>query len=258
MRTKARQDIAAGSESVRLHKKLAALGIASRREIERWIAARRITVNGACASLGDSVGPGDRIRIDGQPVVLARGVRASPRVLCYHKPVGEICTRVDARGRPSVFAKLPAVSHGRWVSVGRLDINTSGLLLFSNDGELAHRLMHPSSGLQREYAVRVRGEVSAAMQRRLRRGVALEDGMARFQSISDRGGEGVNHWFHVVIGEGRTREVRRLWGSQGVEVSRLIRVRYGPVALGRKLRAGHWEELPTADTQALARLVTPA
>ncbi|MDX1434765.1 MAG: pseudouridine synthase, partial [Gammaproteobacteria bacterium] len=175
------------------------------------------------------------------------------RVLRYHKPEGEICSAVGDARHASVFARLPRLKRGRWVAVGRLDVNSSGLLLFTNEGELAHRLMHPSREVEREYAVRLRGEVTREMRARLLDGVELDDGPARFERIEDAGGDGVNRWFHVVIREGRNREVRRLWESQGLQVSRLIRVRYGPVRLPRYLSRGRWEELGPRGLAALTR-----
>jgi 23S rRNA pseudouridine2605 synthase len=228
----------------RLQKVLADRGLASRRDAERWIREGRVRVNGQAPVLGARVGPRDVITVDGRPIARRRAGAPSCRVIIYHKTEGEVATRRDPEGRPTVFERLP---RGRWVAVGRLDVNTTGLLLFTNDGTLAEALMHPRTGVEREYAVRVYGEVPADALVRLERGVELEDGPARFDRIADRGGEGRNHWYHVVIREGRQREVRRLWESQGVRVSRLIRVRYGPVALPRRLRAGRWEELdPTA------------
>lgn len=243
-------------DAVRLQKHLADLGFGSRRQIETWIEAGRISVNGKKAELGIRVGEGDVVRVDGQRVDKTKSVRGDqPRVLCYHKPVGEICSRHDEQGRVSVFRALPSLNNGRWINVGRLDLNTSGLLLFANDGELCHRLMHPSREIDREYAVRIRGEVKPATLRALRAGVKLEDGTARFRSIEKRGGSGANVWYHVVLTEGRTREVRRLWESQNVQVSRLIRVRYGPVPLPRDQRAGVWRELDANNVRALQRIV---
>jgi len=233
-----------------LHKRLAQAGCGSRRAIEEWIRAGRITVNGQTANIGAAVSPGDVVCIDGKAVIWETAVAPLPRVLIYNKPSGEVCTRADPEGRATVFDRLPRVA-GRWVAVGRLDYTTLGLLLFTNDGELAHRLMHPSGGMEREYAVRVLGEVDDAMLRRLRDGVSLEDGPARFDAIVDAGGQGSNHWYHVIVREGRNREVRRLWESQGVTVSRLMRVRYGPVALPKGLLPGRHRELDEAEVNAL-------
>jgi 23S rRNA pseudouridine2605 synthase len=235
--------------SEKLQKVLARAGLGSRREIEDWIRAGRITVNGQPASIGARVEPSTRLQLDGRPVVL--GQRSQPRVLAYHKPEGEVSTRRDPEGRPTVFDRLPGLRQGRWIAVGRLDLNSSGLMLFTTDGELAHRLMHPSTEIEREYAVRVRGEVTPEMLARLSRGVALEDGVARFDTLVDAGGQGTNHWYHVILREGRKHEVRRLWESQGVQVSRLIRVRLGPLRLRRGLRPGKWEELSDQDLDAL-------
>ncbi len=233
----------------KLQKVLARAGLGSRREVEAWIADRRVSVNGSLVGLGTRVVPRDVIRVDGR--VVGTRAPAAPRVLRYHKPVGEVCTRRDEAGRPTVFDRLPRRPGGRWVLVGRLDLNTSGLLLLTDSGELAHRLMHPSSGVEREYAVRLRGEPSRETLAALRRGVELEDGPARFDSVRPAGGSGVNHWYHVVLREGRNREVRRLWESQGMMVSRLIRVRYGPVRLPRALRPGRYEVLEGAELDAL-------
>ncbi len=240
-----------GVSRERLQKVLAARGLGSRRQIEGWIRDGRLTIDGRTATLGDRVGPRDRVCLDGQRIDLENRSAMSPRVIAYHKPVGEVCTRRDPEGRPSVFSSLPGAGRGRWILVGRLDINTSGLLLLSNDGELAHRLMHPSHAIEREYAVRVRGEVDEACLRRLRQGVELEDGRAAFDSIRDAGGTGSNHWYHVVLREGRKREVRRLWESQGVQVSRLTRVRFGTIVLPRSLRPGEWRELEDEEREAL-------
>lgn len=234
----------------RLHKRLAQAGCGSRRAIEEWIRAGRITVNGQPAQVGASVVPGDVVCLDGKTVNWEQAAPSLPRVLIYNKPSGQMCTRSDPEGRATVFDRLPRVA-GRWVMVGRLDYTTLGLLLFTNDGELAHRLMHPSTGMEREYAVRVLGEVDNDMLRRLREGVLLEDGPAHFDSIMDAGGQGSNHWYHVIVREGRNREVRRLWESQGVTVSRLIRVRYGPIMLPKGLLPGRHRDLDEAEVNAL-------
>lgn len=241
--------------SEKLQKVLARAGYGSRREMEQWIAAGRVTLNGRPARLGDRAGPEDRIEVDGRP--LAEEKRTPPRqVLIYYKPAGEVTTRQDTEQRPVVFDRLPRPIAGRWVAVGRLDVNTSGLLLFTTDGELANRLMHPSFQIEREYAARVLGKVTPEALERLQRGVELDDGLARFEVIeqtSDDGG--ANDWFRVVLREGRKREVRRLFESQGLTVSRLIRVRYGPVALPRDMRRGEIRELGPAEVAALCRSI---
>ncbi|MDH3559800.1 MAG: pseudouridine synthase [Gammaproteobacteria bacterium] len=238
----------------RLQKVLARAGYGSRRQIESWISSGRITVNDRPAELGITVGADDKICIDGKPVSVAASLgKLIPRTLIYHKPVGELTTRSDPEGRPTVFDNLPQLKTARWIAVGRLDMNTAGLLLFTTDGELANRLMHPSSEVEREYAVRVLGEVSAASLEQLLKGVALDDGMAVFSSIRDAGGHGANHWYHVTLKEGRNREVRRLWESQGVQVSRLIRVRFGPIELSRELRPGRQRALTRQEIVALYR-----
>ena len=238
----------------RLQKFLARMGLGSRRQIEDWIRQGRITVNGAVAQLGNQVNGAERIQIDSQPIQV-RPFGQRRRVLAYYKPVGEMSSRRDPEGRPTIFEHLPSLRDGRWIAVGRLDLNTQGLLLLTNDGELANRLMHPSSQIEREYAVRVLGEVPPEMLKRLREGVTLEDGVARFDEIREAGGEGANHWYHVILREGRHREVRRLWESQGVTVSRLTRVRYGSVTLRRGLHPGHWDELDEAQITELLRAV---
>lgn len=241
--------------SEKLQKVLARAGYGSRREIEGWITEGRISVNGKVCQLGERVSDDDVIRIDGKVVSKTRLQSNRCRVLMYHKPVGEVTSRNDEEGRPTVFERLPRIVNGRWIVVGRLDLNTSGLLLFTTDGELANRLMHPSYTIEREYAVRVLGEVQPEVIERLSSGVALEDGEAHFSNIVDGGGEGANHWFHVTLEEGRNREVRRLWESQGITVSRLTRVRYGPIALPRWLRPGRWEELSDEQVSLLRQSV---
>jgi 23S rRNA pseudouridine2605 synthase len=242
--------------SDKLQKVLANAGIGSRREMERWIEASRISVNGKMATLGDRVEPTDKIRVDGNPI---SPVEAEPmcRVLMYNKPEGELCSRKDPEGRATVFDRLPKINNGRWIAVGRLDINTSGLLLFTNDGELANRLMHPKHEVEREYSVRVFGEVEDMMLKRLTDGVKLEDGEAKFTHIVKKPGddESQNSWFNVSLSEGRNREVRRLWESQGLQVSRLIRVRYGVLELKKRLPQGGWVELPLSDLNVLRKSV---
>jgi 23S rRNA pseudouridine2605 synthase len=233
----------------RLQKVLAGSGMGSRREIENWIEAGLVTINGRKARLGDRADDADRVRVRGKWVPVTTNQRS--RVLAYHKPRGEVTTRKDSEGRPTVFAQLPELRVGRWISVGRLDLGTSGLLLFTNDGMLANKLMHPSTEVERKYAVRVRGQVNADTLTRLRTGVMLKDGLARFETISDVGGSGINHWYHVSLREGRNREVKRLWDSQGVIVSRLIRVGYGTLSLKRALRPGHWRELNVNELRSL-------
>ena len=235
----------------RIQKVLARMGLGSRREIESWIKEGRIVVNGKLAKLGDTITDEDRVQLDKKQIKFPRKTDSRPRVIAYHKPAGEICTRKDAEGRTTVFSKLPRLKGSRWVSVGRLDINTYGLLLFTTDGDLAHRLMHPSSGIDREYAVRVVGKVDEEMLKRLQEGVELEDGPAHFSDIVDSGGDGANHWYHVTLMEGRNHEVKRLWESQGITVSRLIRVRFGPIILSRSSRVGTVRELDNKELNAL-------
>ncbi|MFT5812508.1 MAG: 23S rRNA pseudouridine2605 synthase [Psychroserpens sp.] len=241
--------------SEKLQKVLARAGAGSRREMETYISAGRVSVEGKTAYLGDRVEGNELIRVDGHQVKLKPLEDDLCRVLMYNKPEGEMCTRKDPEGRPTVFDRLPKLEGSRWVAVGRLDINTSGMLLFTTDGELANRLMHPSKQVEREYAVRIFGEVNEAMLQTLRHGVKLEDGTAKFQKITYKGGEGRNHWFHVVLSEGRNREVRRLWESQDVQVSRLIRVRYGDMEMKRQLPLGGWTELNLKDVNYYRKLV---
>ncbi|SET46691.1 23S rRNA pseudouridine(2605) synthase RluB [Thalassotalea agarivorans] len=241
--------------SEKLQKVLARAGKGSRREMEKLISEGRVSVDGKVAYLGDRIEGTEQVRVDGHAVKLKSADEDICRVLMYNKPEGEMSTRKDPEGRPTIFDRLPPLEGGRWVAVGRLDINTQGMLLFTTDGELANRLMHPSHNVEREYAVRVFGEVDDAMLQRLRNGVNLEDGPAKFQKIIYKGGEGRNHWYHVVLSEGRNREVRRLWESQEVQVSRLIRVRYGDMELNRRLPLGGWAELPLKDVNYYRRLV---
>lgn len=241
----------------KLQKILARAGQGSRREIEAVIAAGRVSVNGKIATLGDRVEVNSslKIRIDGQLISLIPKQKEICRVLMYYKPEGELCTRHDPEGRATVFERLPSLKGSRWIAVGRLDINTSGLLLFTTDGELANRLMHPSREVEREYSVRVFGEVDDAMLQRLKRGVQLEDGIAKFKQIKEGGGTGLNRWFDVTLTEGRNREVRRLWESQNIQVSRLIRIRYGNIQLMKGLPRGGWEELGLEQVNYLRQLV---
>ncbi len=239
----------------KIQKVLANLGVGSRREIERWIREGRIRINQQAAKLGDRIDLTAKILLDGKPVPLIPATDFQRRVMIYHKPEGEICARSDPDGRPTVFEHLPRLRGQRWIMIGRLDINTLGLLVFTNDGELAHRLSHPSYEIEREYAVRVLGKVDEKILQRLKKGVKLEDGMAAFTRIEERGGSGANHWYHVVLKEGRNREVRRLWESQGINVSRLLRVRFGNVTLPEDLSRGQHRELKADDIQKLARLV---
>ena len=235
----------------RIQKVLARIGLGSRREIESWIKQGRITVGGKLAKLGDSITTEDRVQLDKKQIKFPKKTDSKTRVIAYHKPAGEICTRKDTEGRPIVFSKLPRLKGSRWISIGRLDINTYGLLLFTNDGDLANRLMHPSSGIDREYAVRVVGKVDQEMLNQLQSGVELEDGPAHFSDIVDSGGDGANHWYHVTLMEGRNHEVKRLWESQGMIVSRLIRVRFGPVVLSRSSRVGTIRELDDREINEL-------
>lgn len=250
--------------SERIQKALATAGVASRRHIEQWIAEGRITINGRPAKIGQKVTHTDHVRVDGKQVPLSR--KAEPtRVLLYRKRVGEMVTRDDPEGRRTVFRKLPELDAGRWIAVGRLDVNTSGLLLMTNNGELARRLTHPSFEITREYAARVLGAVDEALVDRLRKGVLLDDGEARFESIVSTSGqayldaedgdkereEKANRWFRVTVREGRNRLVRRLFESQDLQVSRLIRIAYGPIALGRGIKTGSCREATPAELKAL-------
>lgn len=236
--------------SERLQKILSQAGLGSRREMERWIEQGLVQVNGVIAKIGESAGPADKISVKGRLIANPLKAQAKTRLLIYHKPVGEICSRHDPKHTRTVFERLPYLKHGRWVQVGRLDINTSGLLIFTNDGDLANRLMHPKFQIEREYAVRVHGQVSQDALTAMLKGVELDDGMAKFKKIEAKGGEGANSWFHVVLTEGRNREVRRLWQSQGLEVSRLIRVRYGKLSMPRYLTRGNYYELTIKEVES--------
>lgn len=241
--------------SEKLQKVLARAGVGSRREMETVISEGRVSVNGKIATLGDRVDASAAIRVDGHQITVPSVTDVICRVLAYHKPEGEVCTRHDPEGRPTVFDRLPRIKDSRWVAVGRLDVNTSGLLLFTTDGELANRLMHPSHEVEREYAVRVFGEVTEGMLQKLRHGVQLEDGPAKFDKITAGGGEGLNQWYNVTLCEGRNREVRRLWESLEVQVSRLMRIRYGDIKLDKTLPRGGWAELELPQVNYLRKMV---
>lgn len=239
----------------KLQKVLARAGFGSRRELEQWIRDGRVSVNGKPATLGDRVSEEDKILVDGKKVQLSSRKKLAPRVLLYNKPEGEVSSRKDPEGRPSVYDRLPDVVHARWVAVGRLDINTAGLLLFTTDGELANRLMHPSANIDREYAVRVKGTVTDDILETMRQGVELDGQLCRFTDIQYYAGEGVNHWYHVVVMEGRNREVRRIWESFGLQVSRLKRVRYGPAFIPSQVKRGQFYEFKPGEVAELYELV---
>ncbi|UTW14149.1 23S rRNA pseudouridine(2605) synthase RluB [Marinobacterium rhizophilum] len=240
----------------KLQKVLARSGLGSRREMERWIEEGRFTIDGVTATLGDRIGRKAQVLMNGREVKLVFDKESQRRVLIYNKPLGEISTRHDPEGRKTVFSHLPPLNQGRWIAIGRLDINTSGLLLFTTDGELANAMMHPSAQIDREYAVRVLGNVDEAMLTRLKEGVLLEDGMARFTDVQFFDGEGANKWYHCVVMEGRNREVRRLWESQGIQVSRLKRVRYGPLFLPSDVPVGTWKELTPKEIASLGKMLS--
>ncbi len=227
----------------KLQKIMANAGVASRRESERWIEAGRVSVNGKIATIGDRVTERDTVRVDGRPIQITNKESFQRKLIAYHKPEGEISSTKDPEGRPTIFDSLPTIRNSRWLSVGRLDFNTSGLIFFTNDGELANKLMHPSLEIVRKYAVRVRGQVSDDILKQLEQGVQLEDGAANFDTIEAAGGERSNHWYHVTLKEGRNREVRRLWEAFDIQVSRLHRIKYGPFELPRALKRGRWREL---------------
>ena len=237
--------------SERIQKVLSRLGVGSRRQIEAWISEGKIQINKKPAQLGDHITVSDRVYVKGKQIDLSRLDQVRRRVIAYYKNEGEICSRDDPEHKDSVFDHLPKLDNGRWIAIGRLDLNTCGLMLFTTDGELANRLMHPSFEIEREYASRVLGEVSADALENMLNGVECEDGVLKFDQIRDAGGSGANHWYHVILHQGRYREVRRLWESQGIKVSRLKRVRYGSIILPRSLRQGNWIELEPAQIKEL-------
>lgn len=245
----------AEQQGERLQKLLANAGLGSRREIEQWIRDGRVKLNGRRAKLGDRAIKTDEILVDDHPVGNKRLNNNERLVIVYNKPEGEMVTRNDPEGRRTVFDRLPNPPQGRWITVGRLDVNSAGLLLLTNDGELANRLMHPKYQIDREYAVRVNGDITESMIKQLVNGVELEDGQARFEDVVESGGEGFNRWFHVVIMEGRKREVRRMWEAVGAVVSRLKRVRYGPIILNSAVKSGQWRELEKDERKALLEAV---
>lgn len=248
---KARRGVEAeAGPSQKLQKVLAQAGLGSRRDMELLISSGRVTVNGAPAAIGARVGPRDQIKVAGRVIHSSPGAR-QPRVLLYHKPEGEIVSRDDPRGRPSVFERLPAITGAKWISIGRLDFNTCGLLIFTTSGELANRLMHPRFEIEREYAVRIMGQLQPPHLQRLTQGIELEDGLARCESVELRGGEGANQWCHVVLKDGRNRIVRRMFEKLGFTISRLMRVRYGNLALPPRLKRGQCYELSADETQRL-------
>lgn len=238
------------AESQKLQKVLAQAGLGSRRAMETWIEAGRVSVNGKIAGIGTRVMPADRLMVDGRPVRI-ESAEAAVRVLLYHKPEGEIVTRDDPQGRETVFTRLPRLRGSRWLSIGRLDVSTSGLLLFTTSGDLANTMMHPRFAVEREYAARVFGKLSDEQGKQLLDGVTLEDGVARCESLIDEGGEGSNHWYRLIMTEGRNRVVRRLFEAVGFSVSRLIRVRFGPMQLPPRLKRGQIEELAPAEVKQL-------
>ena len=244
-----------GKSPERIQKILADAGYASRRKVEEWLREGRIKVNGSVASLGDRITARAKVTLDGKLLKLSIKPENTVKIIGYNKPAGEVCSRSDEKGRANVFNNLPGLKQGRWINIGRLDITTTGLLLFTNDGVLANRLMHPSSEIEREYAVRILGEVTDKHLANLINGVKLDDGPAAFTNIIDKGNKGANHWFNVTLTEGRNREVRRLWESQGLVVSRLKRIRFGPCRLPRGVKPGSWWYLDKAEQARLLKMV---
>jgi 23S rRNA pseudouridine2605 synthase len=242
------------SAAQKLQKMLAAAGLGSRREMETWISAGRVSINGVTATLGERVSPGDRVLVDKRPVKMSFDVEL-PRVLIYHKQDGEIVSRDDPKARKTVFDALPRVRNGKWIAIGRLDFNTEGLLIFTTSGELANRLMHPSFEVEREYSVRIMGEMSQEQMKSMTAGIELDDGKAYFERIAEMGGEGSNRWYQVIIKEGRNREVRRMFEKVGMMVSRLIRVRFGMVNLPPRIKRGQMLELESAQVAAILKWV---
>lgn len=251
---KPKRELTAEDDAPKLHKVLADAGLGSRRDMEELIVAGRVSVNGEPAHIGQRILPTDQVRINGK-LIQRKVARSLPKVLIYHKPAGEIVSRDDPEKRPSVFDGLPLLKNSKWLAVGRLDFNTEGLLLFTNSGDLANRLMHPRYNIEREYAVRTLGELEEGMRQKLLAGVDLGDGIGQFSRIADGGGEGVNKWYRVTIGEGRNREVRRMFESVGLTVSRLIRTRYGSITLPQSLKRGRWEELDENTVRAMLRML---
>jgi 23S rRNA pseudouridine2605 synthase len=237
----------------KLQKVLGRAGFGSRREMEEWIIKGRVKVNGKVATIGDRITDEDKVVVDGKKMAPQKQGKEARRVLLYNKPENEICTRKDPEGRRTVFDKLPPIKHGRWIVVGRLDFNTSGLLLFTTDGELASKLMHPSSQIEREYAVRVMGDVTPEMVKQMHDGVVVDGHLCCFTDIQYFAGDGANQWYHIVIMEGRNREVRRLWESQGVKVSRLKRVRFGPIFIPSTVTRGKYQELSKSEINKLLK-----
>ena len=247
------RNLTSDDDAPKLHKVLAEAGLGSRRDMEDLIVAGRVSVNGEPAHIGQRILPADFVRINGK-LIQRKVSKKPPRILVYHKPAGQIVSTNDPEGRESVFSSLPTMKTGKWLAVGRLDFNTEGLLLFTTSGDLANRLMHPRYGIEREYAVRTLGTLEEGMRQKLLSGVELDDGLAQFSKISDGGGDGVNKWYRVVIGEGRNREVRRMFEAVGLTVSRLIRTRYGVMTLPPNLKRGRWEELEENDARDLLKI----
>lgn len=246
-----RKSVADKIPTQKLHKLLAQSGLGSRRDMEEVIEAGRVSVNGKVATVGDRVGPNDDVRVGGHRVHLRFDTPRKVRVLLYHKPEGQIVSQDDPQGRPTVFEHLPLLRNSKWHAIGRLDFNTSGLLIFTTSGEFANRMMHPRYEMEREYAIRVRGELTPEQLDMLRTGVPLEDGSASFESLRDQGGEGSNHWYQGVLKEGRNREVRRMFEAAGLTVSRLMRVRFGNIKLPPRLKRGRWMELEPDEVEAM-------